>query len=283
MTAKLFFSCYHKPPQVNQALPLFSGQLDYEKDKCGACGYLVLATGSLKVAVECDSCSRKYHRICIDELAVPVSNFCCKMVKRHLGIDGSELFEPVQERQRPINRKFMCLICGVNVEQSPDIVSCSKKCGYGAHNHCIDLLKHVVRKIDCHFEFGSEFACADVIYQFKPKEVSDCIDFLHGRVTRARRSNASWSFVARYVRGLVKVLKNRGRVDVRKYSTRERRWENDDHYCKYCKQWVSINEYDHYESWCKGISGTPVSSSKSVYIRSRCKRFRHLIRAESVI
>ena len=241
------------------------------------------ASGNKKIAVECSLCSRKFHRLCIDELALRVSTFCCKMVKRHLGRNGSELLEPVQVRQRPINRKFMCLICGIDIENSSSIVFCSKECGYGAHNHCIELLKHVVGKIDRNFQFSADFVCADVVYQLKPMEVSDCVEFHHSRTTRTRPSSNDLTFVARYVRGLVKILKNRGRVDVRKYGTRERRWENDDHYCKYCQRWVSINEYDHYESWCEGISGTPVSSSKSVYMRSRCKRFRHLIRPESVI
>ena len=53
----------------------------------------------------CVSCSRQYHRECVEELALPKSTLCCKMVKRHLAKDGSELLEPVYEsRERPILR-----------------------------------------------------------------------------------------------------------------------------------------------------------------------------------
>ena len=145
------------------------------------------------------------------------------------------------------------------------------------------LLKHVSSSIDPAFEFGVFFTCSDVIYQLKPAEVEDCVNFVHGRVSRSRLTSTRWRFVSRHVKALVKILKRRGKVQVKSYGVRDKRWENDDYFCTYCKSWIGINEYDHYESWCKGISGTPVSSSESVYIRSRCKRFRHIIRAETVI
>ena len=78
------------------------------------------------------------------------------------------------------------------------------------------------------------------------------------------------------VNGLVRICKRRGKVKVSSYCMREKRWENEDYFCNFCKRWVGVREFDHYESWCKGIPGTPTSSGQSVYIASRCGRFRHL-------
>ena len=281
-TSKLFFSCYHSPPKVSEEIPRFVGLLDWEKSACGGCGYRVTSFGSSSFS--CVSCSRQYHRVCVEELALPKSTLCCKMVKRHLGKDGSELLEPVFERrERPILRDKMCLVCGGDTRDVCDVISCSLSCGYGVHDYCLALMKHVSRSLDPAFEYGVSFTCSDVIYQLKPAEVEDCVNFVRGRVSRSRPATTRWRFVSRYVKALIKILKRRGKVQVKSYGVRDKRWENDDYFCTYCKSWIGINEYDHYESWCKGISGTPVSSSESVYIRSRCKRFRHMIRAETVI
>ena len=72
----------------------------------------------------CVSCSRQYHRECVEELALPKSTLCCKMVKRHLAKDGSELLEPVYEsRERPILRDKMCLVCGGDTRGVCDVIS----------------------------------------------------------------------------------------------------------------------------------------------------------------
>ena len=67
-------------------------------------------------------------------------------------------------------------------------------------------------------------------------------------------------------------------IKVETYTVRQRRGKNEDYYCNLCNRWGGENERDHFESWCKGIEGTPTSSSSTVYIASRCKRFRHLTR-----
>ena len=82
------------------------------------------------------------------------------------------------------------------------------------------------------------------------------------------------------IRALKKLAKPRGKVKVEKYTVRQRRWENEDYFCNFCYRWVGVDERDHFESWCKGIPGIPTSSSSTVYIASRCKRFRHLTRLD---
>ena len=193
------------------------------------------------------------------------------------------MLEPSQEiRSPPVLRYNLCVICGADTSGVDNVVRCSKSCGYGAHDYCIDLMKKIVTCLNPSVEVCTEFECSQVMYQFKPDEVEDCVNFTNGRLTRSRGNSHRWRLVERFVVGLCNISRRRGQVNYRSYSLREQRWENDDYFCNYCQRWVGINEYDHYESWCRAIPGVPVYSSQSVYIRSRCKRFRHMIRAESV-
>ena len=57
------------------------------------------------------------------------------------------------------------------------------------------------------------------------------------------------------------------------YRAGMRRYTNEDDFCEECGRWVSLYEHDHYLSYCTGLDGTPVKR-KSVYIASKCKRFR---------
>ena len=116
--------------------------------------------------------------------------------------------------------------------------------------------------------------CSSIEYQLKPKEIEKCIR----RVDGFRRGGdlCAAHLCPDNVDALRKLAKRRGKVNVKTYTVRQRRWKNEDYFCNFCKRWVSVNEVDHYESWCSGIPGTPTSSSSTVYIASRCKRFRHL-------
>jgi hypothetical protein len=175
------------------------------------------------------------------------------------------------------------LICGDTRSGYVDSVGCDKGCGYGVHDYCLSVLRKVVVALGKHTP-SSSFYCTHVLYQFKPEEIAECLNFVNGRLVRERRNRGHrWSFVESSVRALVNVSKRRGPVKISSYSLRQQRWENEDSFCNLCKRWVGIDETDHFESWCTGIGATPTTSSDSVYIRSRCKRFRHMIRGANVV
>ena len=158
-----------------------------------------------------------------------------------------------------------------------------KNCRFGAHDYCIALLSLVKSELGL-IVSRDGFRCTDVVYQFKPKEVDECIDFVDGRCTRERQNQGDrWIMVDNSVEALVEISRKRGRVKVESYSLGQQRWENEDTFCDLCKRWVGIDEQDHFESWCVGIGGPVTSSSSTEYILSRCKRFRHMIRGAHVI
>ena len=86
------------------------------------------------------------------------------------------------------------------------------------------------------------------------------MNFSGGRLTRSRGNSHRWRLVDRFVVGLCSISR-RGQVNYKSYSLREQRWENVDYFCNYCQRWVGINEYVHYESWCRDIPEAPVCSS----------------------
>ena len=282
-TNRLFYSCYHIPPEVEddfgEAVRDLSG-----KDVCGACGYYVNTVNlHIRGAVKCISCKRRFHRKCVDELAIKPLLFKCSLVKRHLGRDGTELDEPeLGIRSAPLLRSQLCLVCGEGRRGFVETVFCSDDCGFGAHDYCVALLSKV--KDELGMTSCANFCCSDVCYQFKSCEVDDCVNFVDGRLTRERRNRRRrWNFVESSVDALVEISRKRGRVKVDSYSLRQQRWENEDTFCDLCKRWVGIDERDHFESWCTGIGGTASSSPASTFILSRCKRFRHMVRVANVI
>jgi len=282
-TNRLFYSCYHSPPEVDDDSGTVLRDLS-AKDICGICGYYVNTVNlHIRGAVKCISCKRRFHRKCVNELAVKPLKFKCSLVKRHLGRDGVELMEPeLGIRSAPLLRSQLCLICGEGRVGFVETIFCSENCGYGAHDYCIALQSLVKRELGG--DSSDEFRCSEVSYQFKRCEVDDCVNFVDGRLTRERRNRRRrWNFVDVSVEALVEISRKRGRVNVNSYSLRQQRWENEDTFCDLCKRWVGLDERDHFESWCTGIGGTFTSSSSTEYILSRCKRFRHMVRGANVV
>jgi hypothetical protein len=273
-----FFSCMRPPPVVTQNLPdLFC---NWANKKCCICGYFVICEGKMS-SVNCQACGRICHFSCVQGLHIIPNRFKCGYITRHLGREAVELYETEKVvAGPPLLRYQMCLVCGSDLRADARLISCHNECKFGVHWECFSVYNAFVGVVNETRAFSDVeldpdlFICNDVRYQFRPPELEKCILREHVFCARPRPGVGDLKFD----RGELLALKGRKAsrlVKVKDYRAGMRRYTNEDHFCEECGRWVSLYEHDHYLSYCTGLGGTPVRR-KSVYIASKCKRFRHM-------
>ena len=228
-----------------------------------------MSSGNLHTNPRCKRCRRIVHKTCVKNLELPVGDFMCSMVVRHLGLDGVEIIGPrIPRENAPINRSKQCLICGlVLIRKSSE---CLEKCGYSAHDKCIKwnnvvkTAKAVTPVSDWSNSPGS-FRCSDVLYQIKPSEVSECENaFSDPALTSAMLFR------------LVKKVRAKGKVNTLKYAIAAKRYINEEYTCNHCNQTVDLSDLEHETRYCPAILGTPITDANRAYPLSKRRKLRHI-------
>ena len=104
----------------------------------------------------------------------------------------------------------------------------------------------------------ANFVCNNINIYLKPDEVVGLTELTGSSLT-----------------ALLKIIRKRGYIDYRAYSSKRKRYENPDYKCPKCGMTVGINEEDHELRYCSAIYlGTPIPTRDFEYSASKFKRIR---------
>jgi hypothetical protein len=111
----------------------------------------------------------------------------------------------------------------------------------------------------------SNFACADVVYQIKPDEISECENaFVEPFAPPATLMR------------IVKKIRAKGKVNTLKYAISAKRYLNEEYLCTHCKQTVDLSDLEHETRYCPAIIGTPITDVNRAYPLSKRRKLRHI-------